>query len=256
MKNAVWGLALAFQFLTRIPIPVSCPWNEGTSRWALRFYPIVGFVIGGVAAIMLYFAHHSLAIWVTSLLVLSVWTWLTGGLHLDGWMDIADAAGSNAPFEKKMEILKDPRVGSFAVICLVFLLLWKLVLIHEIASSLSENSVRFILISIIFIPGIARFGAAVMMYVLPGLEGQGLASAWKRNLLLRDILIAFLPLLAVMLLEPMLLLIVLIFSLFILLFSFWIIKVFRNVNGDALGAAIEGGELAALAAVWLLLYLN
>lgn len=55
-----------------------------------------------------------------ALLLISVWVYLSGGLHLDGVMDVADAAGSNGDVEKKREILKDSRAGSFAVLAVIF----------------------------------------------------------------------------------------------------------------------------------------
>ena len=50
MNNALYGLVLALQFLTRIPLPIVCPWNAATCRWALRCYPLVGLLIGALLA--------------------------------------------------------------------------------------------------------------------------------------------------------------------------------------------------------------
>ncbi|MAX32885.1 MAG: adenosylcobinamide-GDP ribazoletransferase, partial [Halomonadaceae bacterium] len=48
MKDAIFGVLLAIQFLTRLPVPVACPWNAGTRRWAARAYPLVGALIGAL----------------------------------------------------------------------------------------------------------------------------------------------------------------------------------------------------------------
>lgn len=42
MKHALYGMLLALQFLTRLPLPVACPWTPATRRWAIRAYPLVG----------------------------------------------------------------------------------------------------------------------------------------------------------------------------------------------------------------------
>ncbi|MGM2749804.1 adenosylcobinamide-GDP ribazoletransferase, partial [Bacillus cereus group sp. Bce010] len=62
---------------------------------------------------------------ITALVLLSLWVAISGGLHLDGVMDLADALGSNQPVARRWEIMKDPVVGSFGMLALVFLLAWK-----------------------------------------------------------------------------------------------------------------------------------
>ncbi|MDX5379060.1 MAG: adenosylcobinamide-GDP ribazoletransferase, partial [Halomonas sp.] len=46
MKDAAFGLVLALQFLTRLPLPLACPWTPPTRRWAVRCYPLVGLLLG------------------------------------------------------------------------------------------------------------------------------------------------------------------------------------------------------------------
>ncbi len=97
MKNALFGVLLALQFLTRIPIPIAVPWTPVTRRWAVRANPLVGLMIGSLLMLTA-LAMHNVPTPITALAVLSVWVALSGGLHLDGVMDIADALGSNQPW--------------------------------------------------------------------------------------------------------------------------------------------------------------
>ncbi len=62
---------------------------------------------------------------VRGVLLLGLWVWLTGGLHLDGWMDVADGFGSYRSRERTLEIMKDSRVGAMGVIAAILLLLLK-----------------------------------------------------------------------------------------------------------------------------------
>ena len=99
-------------------------WEENDMRDSLMFFPVVGVIIGftEVAANQLcrYFDVHDLAAIILMLLIPVV---ITGGFHLDGYMDTTDAIRSYRSREEKLRILKDPNVGAFAVIGLVCVML-------------------------------------------------------------------------------------------------------------------------------------
>lgn len=245
MKHMVFGFFLAVQFLTRIPVPFQCPWNENTSRWAIRSYPFVGAILGTIITVVLVFLLSYLPLAIMALLTLSLWVWLTGGLHLDGWMDVADAVGSNAPLEKKWEIMKDPHVGSFGHLALYFLLAWKTVLLYGLLE------LDFPFYSIIFMMAFSRFGAVIFMIFLPPAKKQGLAWEWRKNVRRIDGLYAILPLLVGFCFFQDLLFFLPVFAIFYGLFGVWVMHAFKGTNGDLLGTAIEGGELWGLAFTWI-----
>lgn len=244
MKELIFGTILAFQFLTRIPFPIQSPWNEQTSRWAVRMYPLVGAVIGCLVTA----AAHVLAPYVPlpllTLLILSIWVYLTGGLHIDGWMDVADAIGSNAPLEKKWEIMKDPHVGSFGIISLFFLLGWKILLVYDLLAS--EQYLFFIVIF-----AMSRLGAVSFLVFLPSAKKEGLAYAWKQHIRNRDFIIAFVPALLAAIVYPVIFYYILSYFLFFGLYAIWMKRAFAGINGDIVGAGIEGGELWGLLATWI-----
>ncbi|MCR6109854.1 adenosylcobinamide-GDP ribazoletransferase [Bacillus sp. A301a_S52] len=247
MKNALYGFLLAMQFLTRIPVPIECPWTIETSRWAIRFYPIVGLIIGaGLVAVGSTLAPI-LPAGMLALLLVSLWVWLTGGLHLDGVMDVADAVGSNAPLEKKWTIMKDPHVGSFGIITLVFLLGWKTMLIYLLVIEAGWHVVLPFMLSV----ALARYSAIGLLIFLPAAKKEGLAWHWKKNLNWLDSIWAGIPIMLVTGFFPHLIWLVILFLLMTVLYAFWLMRTFKGVNGDLTGTAIEGGELWGLLLTWI-----
>lgn len=134
------SLLTALKMYSRIPCP-DVEWREENRRYALCFFPVVGLVTGaffvGWYVLCAYTAYiaggassqgteiaaalkQSVSAGAGGLLQGAVMMLLpllvTGGFHMDGYCDVQDALASCAPPEKKLEILKDPHIGSFAVI--------------------------------------------------------------------------------------------------------------------------------------------
>lgn len=118
-------LLIALQFLTRLPVRlpgVPTPDENGRS---LLWYPLVGLLIGGLL-LLGYAMTSSVAVFLQAALLLAGWVWLSGGLHLDGLADTADAwVGGYGDRERTLAIMKDPACGPVGVISLVLLLLLK-----------------------------------------------------------------------------------------------------------------------------------
>ncbi|MFC0471928.1 adenosylcobinamide-GDP ribazoletransferase [Halalkalibacter kiskunsagensis] len=245
MKQMMFGFILAIQFLTRLPVPFHCPWNKHTSKWAIRSYPLVGILLGSIITAITWSFESYLPLSIMTLLIITLWVWLTGGLHLDGWMDVADAVGSNASLERKWEIMKDPHVGSFGNIALLFLLAWKVMLIYVLLDSFVP------LYSFLFILAFSRLGAVALMIILPTAKQQGLAWEWKKNISQLDCLYAAVPICVILFFFHEFLYLLPAYFLFFVLFGFWIKHTFKGTNGDLLGTAIEGGELWGLAITWI-----
>ncbi len=116
-------IAVSLSLYSRIPMP-HFYWEEDDMRDSLMFFPLVGVIIGAaeVAAFQFcrYFDMHHLAAVIVMLLIPVV---ITGGFHLDGFMDTTDALRSYRSREEKLKILKDPNVGAFAVIGLICVML-------------------------------------------------------------------------------------------------------------------------------------
>lgn len=101
---------------SRIPVP-RVEWSEENRRFSLIFFPFIGAVTGGLLVLWKMAADY---LGVNSLLFSAVACVIpiivSGGIHLDGFCDVIDAQGSCAPKEKKLEIMSDPHIGSFAAI--------------------------------------------------------------------------------------------------------------------------------------------
>lgn len=126
-------LRLAFSLLTTIPIPApatdgratSRPWNPGDSGRAAGWYPLVGLVVGLLVAGLHWLAGLAFPPLVTGALALLAWVALTGGLHLDGLADCCDGLLYPGAPEKRLEIMRDPRLGAFGGMGLGLALLLK-----------------------------------------------------------------------------------------------------------------------------------
>ncbi|GAE24655.1 cobalamin synthase [Halalkalibacter wakoensis JCM 9140] len=244
MKQLLYGFLLAIQFLTRLPVPVQCPWNRDTSRWAIRSYPLVGMIMAVFLMAIHLLLEPFLPLSMMVLVLLTAWVWLSGGLHLDGWMDVADAVGSNRSLEKKWEIMKDPHVGSFGIIALFFLLAWKCLLVYLLIDG------GTLIYSFLFVLAFSRLGAVILMLALPTAKQHGLAWEWKMNISWFDGLCAFLPIAIILFWFNDFLFLLPAYIFFYILFGAWMAYQFKGSNGDLLGAAIEGGELWGLAIIW------
>ena len=105
-------IAVAFAMFSALPVP-QFEWNQKNMRYALCAFPLIGLVIGGLWCLCGALLLPALARAAGFCLVP---VWVTGGIHLDGYADTCDALSSYGDREKKLEILKDPHCGAFAVI--------------------------------------------------------------------------------------------------------------------------------------------
>ena len=243
LKSALYGCVLALQFLTRLPLPIACPWNSETRRWAIRAYPLVGLFLGCLLALLALLIHNAPAP-ITALALLSLWVGLSGGLHLDGVMDLADALGSNQPLARRWEIMKDPQIGSFGILALLFLLAWKGVLLWAL---LSYNAPLWWLI---VLPALGRWGGAALLILTPCAQSKGLAWAWKQSLGVRDVWLSLVPLLVLALFYPGIIAMLIATGVLVGGCRWALVKLFQGINGDMVGATIEGVELWLMGLMW------
>ena len=105
-------IAVAFAMFSAVPMP-QFEWNAKNMRYALCAFPLIGVVIGALWCLCGALPLPAMAK-AAGFCLLPVW--VTGGIHLDGYADTCDALSSYGDREKKLEILKDPHCGAFAVI--------------------------------------------------------------------------------------------------------------------------------------------
>lgn len=105
-----------FSTYSRIPMP-RVELDSDDMKYALIFFPFIGVVIGGLEYCLFSISvKHSVPVFCFALLSAVIPLLVTGGIHVDGFMDAMDAFNSYGEKEKKLEIMKDPHTGGFAVI--------------------------------------------------------------------------------------------------------------------------------------------
>lgn len=140
LKLHAQALVAALQFLTRLPIPLQVPFERPVLARSVIYYPIAGLLIGLVVSGGAWLLPMLLPPWPAAVLLLVLWTALSGGLHMDGWMDTADAVLSYRSRERMLEIMKDSRVGAMGVLAAVLLLLFKASLIAELLAATGNSA--------------------------------------------------------------------------------------------------------------------
>jgi adenosylcobinamide-GDP ribazoletransferase len=114
---------VALAFLTRLPVRPDGPWRGADLAASVTMFPLVGLLVGGLGTLA-YAAATALGLppLLAALLAIAALVASTGALHEDGLADLADGLGG-ATRARTLEIMRDPRVGSFGVIALVLALL-------------------------------------------------------------------------------------------------------------------------------------
>ncbi len=123
---------MALSTYSVIPMP-QFEWNQGSMKYAICFFPLVGIFCGGILAGWYWLSSvlgFSGILFAALAVILPLA--ITGGIHMDGFMDTTDALSSHLPKERKLEILKDPHCGAFAVIWCAAYLLASFAIFYEI----------------------------------------------------------------------------------------------------------------------------
>ncbi|MEY8338392.1 adenosylcobinamide-GDP ribazoletransferase [Lachnospiraceae bacterium 62-35] len=117
--NLLGSMAVAFSMYSRIPVP-QVKWTKERMEYAMCFFPLIGAVIGSLLVGLWKISEAAgLSVIARSCFGTVLPVVVTGGIHMDGFADTVDALSSCQPKEKKLEILKDPHAGAFAIIGIV-----------------------------------------------------------------------------------------------------------------------------------------
>ena len=229
-------LILAFQFLTRLPLPAVAAQADDFAA-SIRWFPAVGIVIGLLVTAAAW-AGTMIGEWTGALAALAVWTWITGALHLDGLGDIADAAGAaHKGKDDILAVLRDPHAGSFAIVAIMMQLIAKLVLLHHLIMTDA-------LFALAPIPFAARIAPLCWARWLPPLH-EGLGSRFRHAVRTIDLIVWALVLIAT---TVMLSLSLSLLPFATLVWGLWIRRRIGGISGDGHGAGIELTETALLLA--------
>jgi cobalamin 5'-phosphate synthase/cobalamin synthase len=159
-------LALAVRFLTIVPWPSGALRQPADLGGSMVFYPLVGAILASALAGVygiggLVFPEGVLRPAVILLLIL-----ITGGLHLDGVADVCDGFYAGTTKADVLRIMKDPHVGSMAVVGIVSVLLTKVVLLSHLPSSVLYSA-------LLVFPAVSRCGMVWGTWMAPYARSEG-----------------------------------------------------------------------------------
>lgn len=175
-----WGLLLAIRFLTIVPVPGPRTVGDADSTAfadmspALPWFPLVGALIGAGLSLLDWALSPVLSLPVRDAALLAASALVTGMLHLDGFVDCCDALLGAHSVERRLEILKDSRVGAYGAIGAGLLLIARFAALGEI-----HGSVR--VLALVAAPLLGRWGIVCALSFFPYARQHGLGSAFRRQ---------------------------------------------------------------------------
>lgn len=232
------SLLTAFQFLTTFPAVIRRAFTAQELGRAVGYFPVVGLALGGV----LYGLEIGFGLifpaQVVSVLILAIWLLLTRALHFDGFLDTCDGLFGGFTPERRLEIMRDSRVGAFGVAGGGLLLLAK----YAALVSLPHLS------GLLLAPVMGRWVLSIAIFAYPYAREKGLGRDMKDNVgWLQVILATVVAFLAALLFAGWMGLIAIAISGIILwLGASFILRRIPGLTGDSYGTLCELTELAVL----------
>jgi adenosylcobinamide-GDP ribazoletransferase len=153
-------LFTAVMFYTRIPVPDWVGYSPEQLNASTRYFPLIGWLVGGVVGTLIWALHLVLPVAVAIVLALVGGVLLTGAFHEDGFADVCDGFGGGTTPERTLEIMKDSRVGAYGVIAMVLLFALKIaVLIAFLTGETGRWIVQtwFVIPTVIFAQVVSRW---------------------------------------------------------------------------------------------------
>lgn len=226
---------------SRLPA-AQCDWSEENMKYVMCFFPWIGIVIGALC-----FGWNTLAVWLgvnaplRNVILMLIPVAVSGGIHLDGLLDTADAMSSWRPREKRLEILKDSHAGAFAIItCAVYFFL-----MYAVLDMVQGDLVLIYVFTFL----ISRSLSGLSVVTFPKASAKGTVAGFAKNAETRVIqrtLISYLILAAIvmLILQPTYGIAVIVGAGLTFLWYYRLaMKNFGGINGDLAGCFLSVCEL-------------
>ncbi len=236
MKNVLKGFALAVSMLSIIPFFKVHNFYKGINGYAVMFYPLVGFLLGGILWAIYLLAINFLPAIHVGIIVFASMILLSGALHLDGFSDTID--GLFVDKSKAQEVMKDSHVGGMGMIFSIVFLILK-------ASSLAIFDAFYLLPIVLML---SRFNAVIAIYFFPYITENGMGKLAKEELKTWQVFVALLYVFALSFSS------IILFGVSLLVLSLCVMffmKRYGGFSGDIYGFTIEMTELILLNAILL-----
>ena len=164
----------AIRFLTILPVPGTWGRGEADLAGCVPFFPLVGLLLGAIAAALAWGLSHATTPWLTSALLIVAMLGFSGGLHLDGLSDTADGFLSSRPRERILEIMKDSHIGAMGVMAVVCVLLVKF-------AALASLRPEILWPTALLMPLAGRCAMVLHMAILPYVRENGLGTLFCKR---------------------------------------------------------------------------
>ena len=250
------AFSIAIQFLTTLPVVVRRPTVTGPSEnnsfqfkpklqgRSFIWYPAVGLVLGVLLTMLI--ALLPLPFYLTAAIVIAFWVVLTGGLHLDGLADCADAwMAGLGDREKTLRVMKDPLCGAMGVLSLTLILLIK---VAALAAVITLGHWVWLWA----IPLLSRLSLLLLFLTTPYVRPQGLGDVLARHFpksLAKTVVLVISLVLFLILPFPIWLIWLVAVLLVYGAVRSMAMKRLQGITGDVAGAEVELVEAALLIAV-------
>jgi adenosylcobinamide-GDP ribazoletransferase len=164
----------ALGFLTTIPVPSDASLNLEDLGRAAVWFPLVGALIGALVALIRIGLDGLFSLQISAVLSVAAWILLTGGLHLDGLADSYDGLLNSSTPERRLEIMKDPRLGTFGAVGLILTIALKIGALSALPISLDG----------LVVPLAASTARWLLLWSAyqPAAQSGGIGAAFKRGI--------------------------------------------------------------------------
>ena len=174
---------IALQFFTRIPIPRWVGFDSAWLHHASRYFPLVGLLVGAIAATVYWAAASVWPAPVAVLLSTAASIYLTGAFHEDGFADMCDGFGGGMTRERVMEIMKDSRIGTYGAVGITLLVALKCMLLAMLEPAMA-------IASLLLAHPLSRLAAAALIWRLDYVRDEGKAKPLGKDMTDTEFLIA------------------------------------------------------------------
>ncbi|MFT4728711.1 MAG: adenosylcobinamide-GDP ribazoletransferase [Granulosicoccus sp.] len=249
IEEQLIAFGTALMFLTRLPVGRFCSGDALVLSVSTRYFPLVGAFVGLLLSTFLIIAHQWLPANVTVVLMLIIGVRLTGAFHEDGLADVADSAGA-FDIDRKLEIMRDSRVGTYGALALILLVLGKFLVLTELLFINVSYSVAALVCAHILSRWSSVWLMATEQYARPEAANKVVADGVTQKRLIESTVVTILLLVPLVWVSSL--------AIFALVPIAWITtlicaqrfkKAFGGITGDCLGAANQVVEFVVLVSV-------
>ena len=236
-------LIAAFQFLTIIPTLIKRPFTSQEMGRAVGWFPLVGLALGALLYAVNASAQKNFSVEIAAVLTISVWVFFTRAFHLDGLMDTCDGLFGGFTTERRLEIMKDSRMGAFGVAAGILILLLKY-------AALISVPARDLLPALVISTVLGRWTSPLVIVAFPYAREEGLGRAMKENVHFPQLILATIIAASTtgMLAEEKGLLLMGITAFVAVGLGFYFMRLLKGLTGDNYGTVTEITETLVLLA--------